>query len=45
MWPFANDYVNAALSLPAWVGGFFDLDFGPDARGFFRTFFSRIYQP
>lgn len=40
LWPFSSHLFNAPMAVPGWAAGFFNLDFGPDAHGFFRTLFS-----
>jgi membrane-bound metal-dependent hydrolase YbcI (DUF457 family) len=40
LWPFADNYLMAPIPVPEAIRGFFDLEFGPDTAGFFRTLFS-----
>ncbi len=40
LWPFTDAYFMAPLPVPESLAGFFDLEFGPDSAGFFRTMFS-----
>jgi inner membrane protein len=40
LWPMTDALYMAAIPVPDAMRGFFDLEFGPDSAGFFRTLFS-----
>lgn len=40
LWPVTDAYFMAPAPVPEAIRGFFDLEFGPDSAGFFRTLFS-----
>lgn len=40
LWPLTDAYFTAPIPVPEATREFFDLEFGPDTAGFFRTLFS-----